>query len=69
MHTSMYMYIYIYMHIYMYIYLYIYIYIYMYYKLKATIIKDDQTAPFSIATTLRCRGECYSFPWIAPLYP
>ena len=29
----------------------------------------DQKAPFSIATTPRCRGECYSFPWIAPLYP
>ena len=26
-------------------------------------------APFSIATTARCRGGHYSFPWIAPLYP
>ena len=26
-------------------------------------------APFSIATTLGCRGRRYSFPWIAPLYP
>ena len=25
--------------------------------------------PFSIATTPRCRGGHYSFPWIAPLYP
>ena len=25
--------------------------------------------PFSIATTPRCRGGYYSFPWIAPLYP
>ena len=25
-------------------------------------------APFSIATTLRCRGRCQSFPRIAPLY-
>ena len=24
---------------------------------------------FTIASTLRCRGGCYSFPWIAPLYP
>ena len=27
------------------------------------------TAPFSIATTPRCRGGCYSFTWITPLYP
>ena len=27
---------------------------------------DDSKAPFSIATT---RGRCFSFPWIAPLYP
>ena len=26
-------------------------------------------APFSIATTPRCRGECYTSHWIAPLYP
>ena len=26
-------------------------------------------APFSLATTLRCRGGHYFFPWIAPLYP
>ena len=32
-------------------------------------VKGDQNAPFSIATTPRCRGECYSFSWIAPLYP
>ena len=25
--------------------------------------------PFSIATTPRCKGGCYSFPWISPLYP
>ena len=24
-------------------------------------------APFSIATTPRCKGGCYFFPWIAPL--
>ena len=29
----------------------------------------DPKSPFSIATTPRCRGGCYSFPWIAPLYP
>ena len=31
-----------------------------------TIVKDDPKAPFSIATTLRYRGRCYSFPWITP---
>ena len=35
----------------------------------ATVIEGDQKAPFSIATIPRCRGERYSFPWIAPLYP
>ena len=34
-----------------------------------TVVKGNQKAPFSIATTLNCRGGCYSFPWIAPLYP
>ena len=34
----------------------------------ATVVDGDQKAPFSIATTRRCRGVCYSFPWIAPLY-
>ena len=34
----------------------------------ATVVGADQTAPFSIATTLRCRGGRYPFPWIAPLY-
>ena len=39
------------------------------YKVKLAIIAGgDQKALFSIATTPRCRGECYSFPWIAPLY-
>ena len=33
-----------------------------------TVVEGNQKAPFSIATTLRCRGERYSFPWIAPLY-
>ena len=35
----------------------------------ATLIEGNLKAPFSIATTLRCRGGCYSFPWIALLYP
>ena len=35
----------------------------------ATVVKGDPKAPFSKATTPRCRGRQYSFPWIAPLYP
>ena len=35
----------------------------------ATIVRGDLKAPFSIATTPRCSAGCYSFPWIAPLYP
>ena len=35
----------------------------------ATVVKSDPKAPFSIATTQRCKGGRYSFPWIAPLYP
>ena len=35
----------------------------------ATLVKGDPKAPFSRATTPRCRGGRYSFPWIAPLYP
>ena len=35
----------------------------------ATVVEGDQKAPFSIATTPRCTGGRYSFPWIAPLYP
>ena len=38
-------------------------------KLLATVIKGNPKAPFSIATTLRCREGHYSFSWIAPLYP
>ena len=34
-----------------------------------SIVEGDLKAPFSIATTPRCREGCYSFPWIAPLYP
>ena len=40
------------------------------YKVKlATLAVGDPKAPFSIATTQRCTGGRYSFPWIAPLYP
>ena len=40
------------------------------YKVKlVTLIEGDLKAPFSIATTPKCRGELYSFPRIAPLYP
>ena len=37
------------------------------YQLLASVVEGDQKAPFSIATTLRCSGERYSFPWIALL--
>ena len=33
------------------------------YKL-VTIVKGDPKAPYSLATTLRCRRGHYSFPWI-----
>ncbi len=34
----------------------------------ATVVKGNQKTPFSIATTLRCRGgQHYSFLWIDPL--
>ena len=33
-----------------------------------TVVESVQKAPFSIATTPRCRGGRNSFPWIAPLY-
>ena len=33
----------------------------------ATLFEGDPKAPFSIATTPRCRGRRYSFPWIAQL--
>ena len=34
-----------------------------------TLVEGDPKAPFSIATTLRCRGERNSIPWVAALYP
>ena len=33
------------------------------------LIKGGPKAPFSIATTPRCRGGYCSIPWIVPLYP
>ena len=47
----------------------IYIYIYISKVKLATIVEGDPKAPFSIATTPRCRERRYSFPWIAPLCP
>ncbi len=34
-----------------------------------TIVEGDPKAPFSIATTPRCSGGWYSFPWIALFDP
>ena len=52
-----------------YIYRYI-IYAYIYIKVKlATLVESDPKAPFSIATTQRCKGVRYSIPKIASLYP
>ena len=43
--------------------MYIYIYICISKQVKlATIVEDKPKAPFSIATTPRCRGWRYSFP-------
>ena len=41
----------------------------LFHNLLANVVEGNQKAPFSIATTPRCRGRYYSFPWIAPLYP
>ena len=49
-------------------YIYIYIYIYKEKVKLATLVEGDPKAPFSIATTQRCRGGRYSIPRIAPLY-
>ena len=54
---------------YIYIYIYTFAYKYIYIVKLATVVEDDQKAPFSIATTPRCKEGRYSFPWIAPLYP
>ena len=46
------------------------IYIHTYIKAKlVTLDECDPKAPFSIATTPRCKGRSYSMPWIAPFYP
>ena len=41
-----------------------YIYIYVSWS---TLVEGDPNAPFSIATTLRCKKGHYSFPWIVSL--
>ena len=33
----------------------------------STVVEGDSKAPFLTATTPRCRGGSYFFPWIAPL--
>ena len=33
---------------------------------RSTVVEGYPKAPFSIANTPRCRGERYSFSWIAP---
>ena len=35
----------------------------------ATLVEGEPKAPFSKATTPRCRGGRYSIPWIPPLHP
>ena len=51
------------------IYIYIYIYILLLLLLLlATAVEGNSKAPFSIATTAKCREERYSFLWIASLY-
>ena len=44
-------------------------YIYPVFVKLVTLVEGDPKAPFSIATTPKCWGGRYSFPWIAPLYP
>ena len=60
------MYVYISVNIFIYIYIYIYVCIS---KVKlANVVEGDQKVSYSIATTLRCTGGRYSFPWILTLY-
>ena len=33
------------------------------------VVESNRKALFTLATTRRCRGGCFSFSWIAPLYP
>ena len=56
-------------YIYIYVCVCVCVYIYISKVKLATIVEGDPKAPFSIATTPRCRGGRYSIPWIAPLYP
>ena len=49
--------------------IYIYIYIYISKVTLVTVVEGYPKVPFSIATTRRCRGGRYSFPWFALLYP
>ena len=36
---------------------------------RLSVVESNPKAPFSIATTPRCRVERFSIPWIPPLYP
>ena len=47
--------------------IYIYLYIVSKHVNWATAVKGNPKTLFSIVTTLRCKGECYFFIWIAPL--
>ena len=44
-------------------------YIYVNKVKLTTLFEGNKKAPFSIPTTLRCKGGFYSFPLIVPLYP
>ena len=57
------------MYVCMYVHIYIYICVCVSKVKLVTVVEGDQKAPFSIATTPRCKGGRYSFPRIAPLYP
>ena len=67
MHMHTHMHIHTYTYKYTCIHIYTYIHVLIYIKL-ATLVKDDPKAPFSTVTTPRCKGGCYSIPWVAPLY-
>ena len=45
-------------------YLMVLLYGYSYVVSCAIIVEYDSNVPFTIATTLRCKGGCYSFPWV-----
>ena len=48
---------------------YIYIHIYIYIYKLVTLVQGVPKVTFSKVSTPRCRGKCYPFPCIAPLYP